>query len=274
MQTINAIMNAVFGRLVEPLCRMGSWPGMIAASLVCAVIVLLLFRLTSDPAAVRREKNRALARMLECLLFRHDPVAGLGAVVRVVRADLAYLRTMILPLVVSVVPVLLMIAQVHLRFGSRPLRIGETAIVRACLPESVAVMSGLVHMRASDNIVVETAAVRVPARNEIAWRVRAGEQGQGWIELGIGSCVVRKSVQIGSAGAAVSPRRTEPGLWKELLNPAEPPLPGDAPVLWIETLYPATDLELAGLHCHWLLVFLLLTMAMGLIVKKPLGIEL
>jgi hypothetical protein len=247
---------------------------MIAASLFCAVIVLLLFRLSSNPAAVRREKNRALARMLECLLFRHDPVSGLGALGRVVWADLAYLRTMILPLFVSIVPVLLMIAQVHVRFGSRPLRSGETAIVRACLPESVAVMAEPVQIHASHNIVVETAAVRVPARNEIAWRVRVGEQGQGWIELGIGDRLVRKSVQVGGAGAAVSLRRTKPGLWRELMNPAEPPLPGDAPVLWIETLYPGTDLELAGLHCHWLLVFLLLTMAIGLVVKKPLGVEL
>ncbi len=247
---------------------------MAVASLVCAVVVLVVLRLVSNPVTVRNRRNRALARMLEFVLFRHDPVLGMGALGRVVMADLAYLGTMVAPMLVSVVPVVLMIAQVEARLANRPLKSGETIVVKACLPDRSPVMSSDVLAAGARNVRVETAPVRIPARNELAWRARAGENGAGWIEFRVGGQRVRKSIQVGGDGVAVSVRRERPGFWYSLMNPAEPALPADAPVLWIEAGYPALRLQVGSVNCHWLAAFIVLTMAMALVVRKPLGVEL
>ena len=68
---------------------------------VGSAVLLLVFKLASNRRLVRRTRNQAVARILEFLLFRDDIVVNLGAFGRVMAANLAYLGSLLLPLLVS-----------------------------------------------------------------------------------------------------------------------------------------------------------------------------
>ena len=78
MRGVNKIMTAGFDILLMPLRTESPWPGMLAASLLAALVATTILKWTSNPHAIRRRRDRAIARVLEMALFRHDPVMTLS----------------------------------------------------------------------------------------------------------------------------------------------------------------------------------------------------
>jgi len=141
MQYVNSILNRVFDLALDPFSGMSPWAGMCAISLLASVLVLLVFRACSDRSLIKRRKGKFVARVLELALFRQDVVVNLGSFGRVLAANFWYLAALLRPLMVSIVPLLLILVQVHSFFAYRPLRVGETALIKARLPAELRVMN-------------------------------------------------------------------------------------------------------------------------------------
>ena len=103
---------------------------LVALSLAVALVALVVFKFASKPERVARARDRAIARVLELWLFRDDPLACLGALGRVVAADVRYLGTLLLPMAASLVPVVALLYLGSLKLAEAPLAPGETAVVR------------------------------------------------------------------------------------------------------------------------------------------------
>jgi hypothetical protein len=246
---------------------------MATVSLLTAVVVLIIFKYTSRQSRVRRKRNRLLARVLEMLLFKDDVVVNLGAFGRVLAANAAYLAELVPPLCATLVPVALVLAQLSEWYGSRPFVPGERAVVTVGFDDAFPVMEHGASLRASDDLQIETGGVRVPERNEISWRVLADGERE-WVEVRAGESAERKSVTVGTAFARVSRRRGSSRLSDQLAHPSERPLPRGGPIAFIEVSYASSDLFLGRLPVHWLLVFLVLTLLFGLVLKWPMGVEI
>jgi hypothetical protein len=251
-----------------------AWPGLLAASLLAAFIVLLIFKLTSDQVEVRRRRNRVLARLLEIALFKDDVIESAGAFKRVVTAALQYALVMAKPILISacfMAPVMALLSAVY---EHRPLKPGETALLAAHFAPAVPVMNQNLSLHSSSNVIIETPPVRIPARNEVSWRIRAVEAGPGWVELKINEVIFRKVVSIGYGAAPVMADGMRSVLWG---------IPGCQPV-WAEpagvilhrmaVCYPDRTMAILGLRLSWLPVFLMLTMAFGLVLKKFMGVRM
>src|SRR5437870_2531070 len=102
MTYLNGFTDLFVGTLLRQFSR--PWPGLLAASLVTSIAMLLVIRLVSSPAAIRRAKDRLVARVLELVLFRHDARVSFTAGGRILAANLAYLQTLLWPVVFSIVP--------------------------------------------------------------------------------------------------------------------------------------------------------------------------
>ena len=145
MTAFNAIVNRVFDLLLLPLRGAGAWAGIALVSLVTALIVLLITKAASRGTAVQRAKRRAQARILEMLLFKDDPWVTLGALSRTAVANAAYVGSLLPAVCLSIVPVLLVFVQASTWFSDRPLRAGETALVKARFNEHTPVMARVMH---------------------------------------------------------------------------------------------------------------------------------
>jgi hypothetical protein len=179
------------------------------------------------------------------------------------------------PLAVSLVPCVLILAQLSCWFDARPLRVGEAAVLEVKLRDGVNVMDRPLTVMGAQAVRVETEGVRIPRLFEIDWRLRGDHPGIDWLEIRCGDePPVRKHVAVGDDFQKVSRRRSRPGLWEQITNPAERPIEGDASVEKVEVRYPTRQLYLRNTEINWLLAFLILTIVFALILKRPLNVQI
>ncbi len=274
-----AAITRGFDLLFAPLAGRSPWWGLAAVALVTAAVALLIFRAASNQRAIRATKDRIIAHLLEVVLYRDDLRVVVRAQARLAADNARYLGHALAPLVLMVAPVGLIMVQADLRYGRRPLRVGESAVVTVGL-RPTAGLPAEPSLAVPAGVVVETPAVVVPARGEVSWRVRAHQVGEHELRARLGDVEVGKRLLVAEEGAgppwarAVAPRRPSAGVLARLLNPAEPPLPSNRTVAWVEVTYPEAPLRVRGRRVHWVWPFFALTLAFGYALKGPLRVQL
>jgi hypothetical protein len=169
------------------------------------------------------------------------------------------------------VPVGLLLVQLDLHYGHRPLRPGEKAVL------AVKVRPGTdldqVEISPPDGIEVETEALRIPVMNEVDWRVRATAAGEHEVRVSAGGEELAKQIVVGDGLARVSVARVGGGLWAQFVHPGEPPVPVGGPVESVTVSYPEAELELFGWRMHWVWPCLIISMVFGYALKGPLRVQ-
>lgn len=273
-EVINSVLNSVFNILFFPFQSLDPWFGMTAVCLLVALMMLGIYRLVSDQAAIRRTKDRIKAHLLELRLYRDDIRVTWRAQGQILLANLRYMGHSLRPLAVMFLPLLLVLIQLNFRFGYEALATGQPAILKIKFRDPGRVMTADVSLDSPSLITVETPPLRIEEQGEINWRIRAVRPGEEKLRLTVDGVDVLKSVAVGSTSIRqISPRRVGPSFIQALLYPAEKPLPRSGPLQSVEIAYPPRKMNLFGWRLHWLIVFLILSIAMGLALKRPFRIE-
>jgi len=233
---------------------------LIPISVLAGIAVLLVFRYTSDAAAVRRAKGLAQAHLLEFRLFMDDPVLVLRAQRDLIAANLHFMRLMLRPFLWMLVPMGLLLAFLEGFYGHAPIRPGESAIVTAGVRNPATALT----LQAPPEIAVETPAVHVVAENQISWRIRPLHTTAAELRILDGSRTITKQVSAGNGIRFLSERRGS--VLSLLLYPTELPLTGDD-LQWIEILYPPATV----LHFHWLIWFFAISGITALTLRRRFG---
>jgi len=265
MKLFNTVMDLIMG----VLSHLGAELALTLYSVLAGIVILLLFKFSSNPARIAAARDRALARVLELWLFREDAVGGLHSVGRAMLGSLGYLASMTPPALVSIVPMLIMLIQANAWFGYRPLREHESVLVTLRTVRSGVVQE--LQLIADDSATLE-ATVRAPAINEIAWRLRVASADAGEHKLVItdGEINETKTLNVGKGLARISALRT--GSFAEhLFYPDEPLL--TEPLERIEVAYQPAVYNFFGLEMPWIIFLLIVSLATGLALKKPFGVE-
>ena len=274
MDLLNRVCNGLFAAAMAPLRSLDPWWGMIAASLVTAVVLLLLFRLTGRRETIARRKAQLVARVLELALFKDDVVVSMGALGRVLTANSRYLAALLPPFLAGLIPMILILIQVSVWFGSRPLRNGETALLRVEVGGAPAARLDEVAVEAGGCVRVDAPPVRDPAAGAVGWRLRAVGEGAAWVEVRSGADRARKAVAVSPRLAPVPVERSASGSWSALLHPLEEPLTAGSSLRRLALAYPDRDFRLGRWNLHWLLVYAILAMGLAWGMKGPMGVEL
>lgn len=273
MRLINQFLNAVTDGLLGPFAGQSPWIALSVASLLAAGLLVTLFHLSSDQAAMRRSRNRFIARLLELLLFQHDLRVNLSALGRILGANLAYLGTMLRPILVATVPLVLIFIQLACWFEWRPLRANETAVLEVELDKSHPVEKTSVKVSILAIASQDSPEVRTVASNEWACRLKATQPGTTEIAVEVANTTENKQLSCGNRLARVSPLRTQSSFWSQLLYPSEPALASTSPITRIEITYPERKLLFLGYEIHWSIAAVILMMVLGLIVGKLFGVQ-
>jgi len=274
MWVVNRALNGLADAVLRPFSGVSAWPALVVASLVTAVVLVALFRVSSDQEAIRRTRNRFLARTLELLLFQHDLRVSLTACGRILAANGAYLWQFLKPMAIGLVPLVLIFVQLENWFEWRPLKVGEPAVLTVELDPSHPVMTTPAELSFSAAARADSPPIRTPSRNEIAWRIVAAESGEGWVDLKVGDVTERKSLVVSDRLARVSPRRERSGIVRELFSPSEPPLATNAAVKRMEISYPHREIDLGLTEIPWIVSAVVLMMAFSLIIGQIFGVRI
>jgi hypothetical protein len=301
------VLNAVMGRTLDiflaPFRSLPAIVGLSVVSLVTAVVVMLVFRATSNQQKLADVKRRIAAALFEIRLFNDDLPAVFRAQGELLRHNATYLRLSLVPMLWMIVPIALLVAHLEFRYGYTGLTPGEPAIVKVQLRNGVKLApskpaadttsaanmttgeiassdaasgntaSGNTAMlEAPAEIKVLTSPVWFPTSNEVVWRIRPEAAGEYELRAHIGAEAFSKHVEVGDAVVRRSPIRVGRGLVAQFMNPAEPPLPDGAAVASISVPYERRAVRVFGWELDWLLVFFALSTVFAFALKKPLRV--
>ncbi len=271
MSFVFSAINALFDLFFWPYRSLHPLIGLAALSVVTGVLMLVAFRYTSDQAGIRRAKDRVQAHLLAVQLFPENLRVVFSAYARLLTGNLLYLRYTLRPLAVMLLPLLIVMVQLDLRLGAQPLETGSAFLLKARMTSPQALEQ--VSLRLPDGLRQTAPPVRVTENREINWRLEAAHPGPYALAVQAGAQQVIKEVFVGESLARLTPARVRSGMWEELLNMGEAPLPGNGPVERVEVMYPARKISAAGFHMHWVIPFFALSLLTGFALKGVVGAE-
>ena len=271
LASLNAALTWLFDLLVAPAVRVAPLTTLIVASAATGLAMLWVVGRTSNQPGIAAAKRGIQAALFEIRLFNDDLGAVMRALGRVLRENLRYLGYSLVPLAWVALPLLLIVAQLQALYGYEGLAEGAPALVTMQLRQPrVAAGATLV---AGGGVTVDTPAVVLPGAAEVVWSVTPSAPGQYTLTARIGSTEVTKSVQVAGGFARRSPFHVST-LMDQLPYPSEPPLPADGPVSGIALPYPEAGLDVLGWRVHWLIVYVVLSMAVAFACAGRFGVTL
>ncbi|NOR12743.1 MAG: hypothetical protein GQ545_05770, partial [Candidatus Aminicenantes bacterium] len=111
MWTFNRVFGKIFDLLFIPFRDMNPWVGMIIISFLTGLLMLVIFRYTSNQAGIKKAKNKIKAHLLELRLYKDSLGLSLKAQGNILLANLKYITHSFKPMLVMIIPVILILIQ-------------------------------------------------------------------------------------------------------------------------------------------------------------------
>jgi hypothetical protein len=273
MRIFNRIVTFILDLYFRPLAGVSPWVGLIVLSVLGGVILLLIFKKTSNQQAIGVVKDRIRAGFLEIRLFQDDFAVMMKALGRIFTANLIYLRYSLVPLIFMMIPVVLLLAQANEIYGARPAKPGENVLVALKFHNAKDAESKQVRLVLPGGVETAAPEVAIPTEKEIDWEIRPARPGKYVLKFYVGNETLTHDLICGDGTSRVSSRRTGAGLWDQLMNPGLPPIENKSSVVSITVYYPNRVFRVFGIGLHWLVVFFLASLISGYSVKGLFGVE-
>lgn len=247
------------------------WP-LLAVSLVAGVLMLWIFGKVSNQDRIRTVRDQIRGNLIGVRLFGDDVGVLFRLLGRILRYTGTYLVHAFVPMLIMMVPVLLILIQLALRFDHDPLAPGQRTVVTAKVRGGAPL--GSVQLVATEGLEIETPPVRAQAIDEVAWRIRAESPGVHTLRLVLDGEELEKQIVVGEGWRKVSIRRTGDSWLDVLLHPGEAAIPSSRRLAFVAVEHDKSVVRVLGFELHWLLIFFVASIAFGFAFRKPLGVEI
>jgi hypothetical protein len=202
-------------------------------------------------------------------LFKEDLRTVLLSQVRLLWAIVKLQRYVLTPVVIALLPMLLLLAQMGVRYQWRPVHEGEPFVLTMTV-DSEQVNDVLITLGAHPGI--EVVAGPAPGGGVVAWQLAGRDPGRHTLVFDVGGAEIEKQVVVGTGLERVSALRPGANWVDRMLHPVERPLPTGSPVESIEIAYPSVDSYICGAD-WWILYFFVVSMAVALIFKPVFNVK-
>ncbi|MDP6580224.1 MAG: hypothetical protein QF681_06180 [Vicinamibacterales bacterium] len=269
---INVVLTPVFDVICWPFRALAPIWALTVISFASGIFLVWLFGKTSDQDRIREIRNRIRGNLIGVRLFQHDIGVVLSLQGRIFGDTFRFMRLALVPLVIMMVPVVLIMTQLNLRFAVRPLESGEPVLVKALVRDATA-LDRPIALDVPDGVVIETPPVKIRSTGEIAWRLRVDRPGDHALAVRVGEDTLEKRITGGTRWGPVVQLRSGRGMLDTLLYPGEPPIATSHSIEAVEIAYPPLEMYLLGIGVDWLIGFFVLSMVCGFAFKGVLGVE-
>ncbi|MBN2376210.1 MAG: hypothetical protein JXD22_07410 [Sedimentisphaerales bacterium] len=284
LAALNIAVNALANIIFAPIGFLPGWLSNTIISAVMGVLLLILFKYTSNQKAIGRTRDYIKANMLALKLFKDELSITFVSQGKVFLGAFRLLFHSLRPLLVMMVPAVMILAQMAGWYQFRPLKTGETALVTIKLnnadPKNNNNPNGNtnrilpeVSLAPSPAAEMTIGPVRIAQLNEIRWQIQARQIGQHNLTFNVAGQDYHKQLHVGPGLQKISPLR--PG-WKWydiILYPLEKPFPADSPIQEISIDYPNRPGWADGSN-NWMIYFFLVSMAFALLFKSALKVKI
>ncbi len=270
---LSTLANALGRLLLAPVGYLPGWFSATVASAATGILLLAVFKYTSNQRAIKRVRDDINAQLLALKLFKDSASVSLKAQGRTLLGAFRLFVLAIVPILVMALPVTMLLAQLALWYQARPLLIGEDAIVVLNLNSTSGSSWPAVRLGPTDSVEVTAGPVRVQSKREVCWNVRPRTPGSHRLEFQVGDQIYAKEIAVGEGFMRVS--RLRPGWdWSLiLLNPWEPPFRASDPVRSIEIDYPERSSWTCGTDL-WVIYWFAVSMLAALCFRRALNVSI
>jgi uncharacterized membrane protein (DUF106 family) len=270
---LNALANAIGQVVLAPVAYLPGWLSATVIAAVTGVLLLVMFKYTSNQKAIKRVRDDIKANLLALKLFKDSALVALRAQGRILVGAFWLMIYAIVPMLIMMAPVLLILGQLALWYQARPLQVGEEAVVTLKLQGDPASALPEVELQPTDAVQVTVGPVRVRSQREVCWNIQAAKEGKEQLVFRIGDQTFDKELAVGGGFMRVSPLR--PGWhWSDvLLNPAEPPFGPESTVQSIEITYPERQSWTSGSN-YWVIYWFIVSMVAALCFRKAFNVNI
>lgn len=237
------------------------WLGLTLVSIALGVAMLLAFRGLSNQAKIGRAKDDIKADLLALKLFKDDLRVMFAAQGSIAWAILRLQRYVLTPILWATPPMLLILAQMGVRYQWRPLIPGESTILRVTLDEPRARAKTVT---LESNPGVASAVGPIPSERDLVWRIQAAQPGRHTLRITIDGQSLEKELVVGEVGQRVSALRPSNHWTDQLFHPCEAKLPSESGVRSVIVEYPTSLSWFSGAD-FWVVTFFVISMAAALI---------
>ena len=270
---LNRVVTTLFDLVCLPFQTTSPIWAITVISLISGVVMVWIFGKVSNQTTIKQLREKIRGNLIGVRLFQSD----IGVVLKLQKnifGDTArYMKCALIPMLVLIIPVLLIMAQLNLRFALAPVEPGKTALIKVVLKNNELLRQN-VSLQTSDDILVETSGMRIPSKREITWRVRPLSSGQHQMTVRVNEEILVASFIAGGQWGKTPQRLTGKSAIDLLLYPGTNPIPSQNPIESVEITYPLLDLRAFGWNVHWLVAFFVLSMVFGFTFKEVLGVEI
>ncbi len=275
MWTFNKFFGKIFDLLFIPFRSMNPWVGMVIVSFLTGLLMLVIFRYTSNQAGIKKVKNKIKAHLLELRLYKDSLGLSMKAQGNILLANLKYITHSFKPLLVMIVPVILILIQMNFWFGYESLKPGEQTLLKVKLEEGYNPLQTDLVLEPAPEIVIETPPLRIEEYSEINWRISSQKSGIHHVDVVVAGKKISKTIATDTKPLSkLSPIKHRKKFVDELFYPVEAPIAKDFPVKSIEVLYPAKRLNFLGFDIHWLIAYFALSIVFGFAFKGIFKVEI
>jgi len=266
METAVKFSTKITNILLLPFNGINPFFGVLWLSIISSVIILFVYKWVSLPSLIRKAKNRIKANILAIRIYKDQWKVIILSFFSSIFNVGKYFLLNLMPLMVLLPVLFLLFVQMEWRYGIRPLRPDEetTAKVKYAEDDNISLVPS--------NFYKEETVVRIPALNEVDYKVKILGKGRGKLLFKGDNSNFSKEVISGLKGDVMVPVRFSfPGV-SMLLYPWEPPI-GSPAIKWVKIKYPSTLINFLGIKMHWIIWYLILVVILVLPVHKKFGIE-
>jgi len=270
---VNVITNAVCGLLLASVAVVSGWLSITVISAVLGVLLLVIFKYTSNQKAIGRVRDDIKANLLAVKLFKDSLSVTFRSQVRVFAGAFKLLFYAIVPMLVMIVPVCFILAQMGLWYQARPLQPGDDPVMVTLKLNNNLDTFPQVTLESLPAARTMIGPVRAFSKKEIYWKIKPMEEGNYNLIFHVGDMRYEKQLAIGEGFMRVSPKRPGPDFSDILLYPLEKPFASDSAVYSISIDYPVRDSWISGTD-WWIVYFFIASMIFAFIFKPLLKVRI
>lgn len=270
---LNVPMNALGKFIGLFITNLPGWLSNTIISAIVGVILLIIFKYTSNQKAIEKVRAGIKANMLALKLFKDSMLVTLKSQGGLFKGAFSLLFHAIRPMLIMIIPVSFILGQMGLWYQHRPLKIGEKAIITMQLSDTNKPTLPEVTIQNIPNAKVTTDPVHLLSKNQIWWEIQAVQDGTHYIDFKIDDKIIKKELTIGIGFARLSPVKPQRNFSDMILHPKEKPFGKDSLVQSISITYPDRDSFTCGTN-WWIAYFFIASMIFAFIFKPLLKVKI
>ncbi len=274
---INPVMNAVFDGLFMVLSFASPAVVLVILSALIGVLMLLIWRYTSNQKAIKDVRNQIAAHLLATRLFKDNLAVTFRAQRKIVTQALRLLVHSIKPMIIMFIPFVLLMSQIGYHYEFRPFHPGERIHVVATLKpglDDAALLGPGSTLKLPEGLSADRfdPCRAIPIRTA-DWRLTADRPGAFPLVFGQGSDTLELVVHVSDpaqtdADGFVRVSAVRGGtVLDRVLYSADPSIPESSIYESIQVRYQHRTTPILGYKVHWLLSLFVLSIVFALVFK-------